>query len=53
MGQAGGAVGRRGKAKQVCLLFFLGPRRHHNLPQERDGEGDLPLQVEPEWRNEL
>ncbi|KAF6293265.1 Mov10 RISC complex RNA helicase [Rhinolophus ferrumequinum] len=23
------------------------------LPQEREGEGSLPLQVEPEWRNEL
>lgn len=30
-----------------------GPRRHQNLPQEREGEGGLPLQVEPEWRNEL
>lgn len=34
-------------------LFSLGPRRHQNLPQEREGEGGLPLQVEPEWRNEL
>ncbi|XP_029419843.1 helicase MOV-10 isoform X4 [Nannospalax galili] len=30
-----------------------GPRRHQNLPQERESEGGLPLQVEPEWRNEL
>uniref|UniRef100_A0A8D1WVH5 RNA helicase n=1 Tax=Sus scrofa TaxID=9823 RepID=A0A8D1WVH5_PIG len=28
-----------------------GPRSHNYLPQE--GEGGLPLQVEPEWRNEL
>lgn len=30
-----------------------GPRRHQSLPQEREGEEGLPLQVEPEWRNEL
>lgn len=30
-----------------------GPRRHQRLPQEREGEEGLPLQVEPEWRNEL
>lgn len=43
---------RRGKENQVCLLF-LGPHRHQNLPQEREGEGGLSFQVEPEWRNEL
>ncbi|PNJ46307.1 MOV10 isoform 10 [Pongo abelii] len=30
-----------------------GPHSHDYLPQEREGEGGLSLQVEPEWRNEL
>ncbi|XP_064228773.1 helicase MOV-10 isoform X4 [Aotus nancymaae] len=30
-----------------------GPHGHDCLPQEREGEGGLSLQVEPEWRNEL
>uniref|UniRef100_A0A8C2R6P8 RNA helicase n=1 Tax=Capra hircus TaxID=9925 RepID=A0A8C2R6P8_CAPHI len=30
-----------------------GPKNHDYLPQEREGEGGLSLQVEPEWRNEL
>ncbi|XP_015979789.2 helicase MOV-10 isoform X1 [Rousettus aegyptiacus] len=30
-----------------------GPRSRDYLPQERGREGGLPLQVEPEWRNEL
>lgn len=34
-------------------LFFLGPQSHDYLPQEREGEDGLSLQVEPEWRNEL
>lgn len=43
--------GKKRSEKLNISLFFLGPRRHQNLPQ--DGEGGLPLQVEPEWRNEL
>uniref|UniRef100_A0A452UK64 RNA helicase n=1 Tax=Ursus maritimus TaxID=29073 RepID=A0A452UK64_URSMA len=30
-----------------------GPQSHDYLPQEREGEDGLSLQVEPEWRNEL
>ncbi|XP_037682285.1 helicase MOV-10 isoform X2 [Choloepus didactylus] len=30
-----------------------GPHCHDYLPQEREGEGGLSLQVEPAWRNEL
>lgn len=30
-----------------------GPHGHDYLPQERESEGGLSLQVEPEWRNEL
>ncbi|XP_016078888.1 PREDICTED: putative helicase MOV-10 isoform X1 [Miniopterus natalensis] len=30
-----------------------GPQSPDYLPQDLEGEGDLPLQVEPEWRNEL
>ncbi|KAF6075225.1 Mov10 RISC complex RNA helicase [Phyllostomus discolor] len=30
-----------------------GPPHHSYLSQDLEGEGDLPLQVEPEWRNEL
>ncbi|XP_073752225.1 helicase MOV-10 isoform X2 [Callorhinus ursinus] len=30
-----------------------GPQGHDYLPQEREGEDGLSLQVEPEWRNEL
>lgn len=30
-----------------------GPQSKDYLPREREGEGSLPLQVEPEWRNEL
>ena len=28
-------------------------KSHDYLPQEREGEEGLSLQVEPEWRNEL
>ncbi|XP_073906849.1 helicase MOV-10 isoform X3 [Castor canadensis] len=30
-----------------------GPQGRDYLPQEREGEGNVCLQVEPEWRNEL
>ncbi|XP_062047959.1 helicase MOV-10 isoform X1 [Lepus europaeus] len=30
-----------------------GPHGHDCLPQERESQGGLSLQVEPEWRNEL
>ncbi|XP_054421036.1 helicase MOV-10 [Pteronotus mesoamericanus] len=30
-----------------------GPQSHNCLSQDLEGEGNLPLQVEPQWRNEL
>lgn len=47
------SAGGGGKEDRVPPPFFLGPQSKDYLPREREGEGSLPLQVEPEWRNEL
>ncbi|XP_028009872.1 helicase MOV-10 isoform X2 [Eptesicus fuscus] len=41
--------------KGLSKLSFStsGPQSHDYLSQDLEGEADLPLQVEPEWRNEL